>query len=146
MMYPTVATLPFRKIYGIDFEYCSKDGAIPEIVCMVVQDLNTNEVSRYWATELYDMSDPPFETGQDVALITYFAPAGLPSAAIIYYAFLRRIQKEKKQLEIKGKILEKSGYQEVMYTERYEGDMAGMNASYSDMGSIKENIETRMNR
>ena len=29
---------------------------------------------------------------------------------IIYYAFLRRIQKEKKQLEIKGKILERSGY------------------------------------
>jgi hypothetical protein len=24
--------------------------------------------------------------------------------------------------------------------------MAGMNASYSDMGSIKESIETRMNR
>jgi hypothetical protein len=24
--------------------------------------------------------------------------------------------------------------------------MSGMNASYSDMGSIKENIETRMNR
>ena len=46
---------------------------------------------------------------------------------IIYYAFLRRIQKEKKQLEIKGKILEKSGYQEVMYTEKFEGDMAGMN-------------------
>ncbi|AMO43150.1 RNA polymerase sigma factor for latetranscription [Cyanophage S-RIM32] len=65
---------------------------------------------------------------------------------IIYYAFLRRIQKEKKQLEIKGKILERSGYQEVMYTEKFEGDMAGMNMSYSDMGSIKENIETRMNR
>ena len=29
---------------------------------------------------------------------------------IIYYAFLRRIQKEKKQMEIKNKILEKSGY------------------------------------
>ena len=65
---------------------------------------------------------------------------------IIYYAFLRRIQKEKRQLEIKSKILQKSGYQEVMYTETYEGDMAGMNQSYSDMGSIKENIETRMNR
>ena len=35
---------------------------------------------------------------------------------IIYYAFLRRIQKEKRQLEIKSKILEKSGHQEVMYT------------------------------
>jgi hypothetical protein len=65
---------------------------------------------------------------------------------IIYYAFLRRIQKEKKQLEIKGKILERSGYQEIMHTDVYEGDMAGMNASYSDMGSIKESIETRMNR
>ena len=65
---------------------------------------------------------------------------------IIYYAFLRRIQKEKRQLEIKSKILEKSGHQEIMHTDTYEGDMAGMNASYTDMGSIKENIETRMNR
>jgi DNA polymerase-1 len=86
MMYPTVATLPFRKIYGIDFEYCGKDGAIPEIVCMVVQDLNTNEVSRYWATELYDMSDPPFETGEDVALITYFAPAEVQSMLALQWS------------------------------------------------------------
>jgi|TARA_X000001036_G_scaffold108832_1_gene101998 hypothetical protein len=65
---------------------------------------------------------------------------------IIYYAFLRRIQKEKKQMEIKNKILERSGYDEVMHTDSYTGDMQGMNASYSDMGSIKENIETKMNR
>ena len=65
---------------------------------------------------------------------------------IIYYAFLRRIQKEKKQLEIKGKILERSGYDEVMHTDTYDGSMSGMNAAYSDMGSIKENIETKMNR
>ena len=32
---------------------------------------------------------------------------------IIHYAFLRRIQKEKKQLEIKSKIISKSGYDEV---------------------------------
>jgi hypothetical protein len=32
---------------------------------------------------------------------------------IIHYAFLRRIQREKKQLEIKNKILERSGYDEV---------------------------------
>ena len=65
---------------------------------------------------------------------------------IIWYAFLRRIQKEKKQLEIKNKILERSGYDQVMHTDDYGSDMAGMNHSYSDMGSIKENIETRMNR
>ena len=33
---------------------------------------------------------------------------------IIHYAFLRRIQKEKKQLEIKTKIIEKTGFDEVM--------------------------------
>jgi hypothetical protein len=79
MMYSTVAALPFRKIYEIDFEYCGKDGAIPEIVCMVVRDLETHEVALYWATDLYKMSDPPFETGEDVALITYFAPAEVQS-------------------------------------------------------------------
>ena len=85
-MYPTVAALPFRKIYGIDFEYCGKDGAIPEIVCMVTQDLNTQEVSRYWATELCEMSDPPFETGEDVALITYFAPAEVQSMLALHWS------------------------------------------------------------
>ena len=65
---------------------------------------------------------------------------------IIYYAFLRRIQKEKKQMEIRNKILEKSGYDEVMHTDTYDGTMSGMNASHSDMGSIKENIEIKMNR
>ena len=65
---------------------------------------------------------------------------------IIHYAFLRRIQKEKKQMEIKNKILEKSGYDEVMHTDSYTGDMQGMNANQADMGSIKENIEIKMNR
>ena len=33
---------------------------------------------------------------------------------IIHYAFLRRIQREKRQLEVKNKILERSGYEQVM--------------------------------
>ncbi len=33
-----------------------------------------------------------------------------------------------------------------MHTDSYDGTMTGMNASYSDMGSIKENIEAKMNR
>ena len=35
---------------------------------------------------------------------------------IIHYAFLRRIQREKRQLDIKNKIIEKSGYSEVLMT------------------------------
>jgi hypothetical protein len=65
---------------------------------------------------------------------------------VIYFAFLRRIQKEKKQLEIKTKMLERSGYDHVMYTESFEGDMAGLNQSYSDMSGIKENLEIKNKR
>ena len=57
-----------------------------------------------------------------------------------------RISKEKKQLDIKNKLLEKSGYDEVMHTDNYGSDMLDMNSSFSDMGTIKENIEVRMNR
>ena len=57
---------------------------------------------------------------------------------IIYYAFLRRIQKEKKQLEIKTKILERSGYDEVF------SDDGMMGGSSSDYNSIKDAVQTRM--
>ena len=52
---------------------------------------------------------------------------------IIHYAFLRRIQKEKKQLEIRQKIIDRSGFEEVMSSD------AGDN--YSDYNSIKDNVQ-----
>ena len=58
---------------------------------------------------------------------------------IIHYAFLRRIQKEKKQLEIKTKIIERSGYEEVMVVEEGAGGPA------SDYNQIKDAVQTRMN-
>jgi hypothetical protein len=65
---------------------------------------------------------------------------------IIYFAFLRRISKEKKQLEIKAKILEKSGFDEVLYMDSHTGDMSGYNTSSSDLNSIKESLEIRSKR
>jgi hypothetical protein len=47
---------------------------------------------------------------------------------IVYYAFLRRIAKEKKQLEIKSKIIERCGYDEVFT---------------ADVSSIKDGINYR---
>ena len=79
MMYTEVASLPFRKIYAIDFEYCGADGEIPKIVCMVIEDLRSGEVSRYWRDDLCEMRTPPFETGEDVALLGYYAPAEVQS-------------------------------------------------------------------
>ena len=60
---------------------------------------------------------------------------------IIHYAFLRRIQKEKKQLEIKTKIIEKTGYDEVMMVD--EGLLFGSRSEYN---TIKDNVSYRNNR
>ena len=65
---------------------------------------------------------------------------------IIYFAFLRRIQREKKQLEIKAKILERSGFDEVLHMDNHSGDMYGYSSSSADMNSIKENLEMRSKR
>ena len=54
---------------------------------------------------------------------------------IIYYAFLRRIQKEKRQLDIKDKIIEKSGFDEI----------ATVDESDHSYNQIKSKIEMRMN-
>ena len=78
-MYTEVGSLPFRKIYAIDFEYCGADGEIPNIVCMVIQDLQSDGVSRCWRDDLREMRTPPFEAGEDVAIVSYFAPAEVQS-------------------------------------------------------------------
>ena len=55
---------------------------------------------------------------------------------IIHYAYLRRIQKEKRQMDIRSKIIERSGFEEVMSGD---GDVY----SSSDYNSIKENIQNK---
>ena len=57
---------------------------------------------------------------------------------IIHYAFLRRIQKEKKQLEIKNKIIEKNGYEEV-----FHDDSLTEGGNFSDYNSIKDSIHSK---
>jgi hypothetical protein len=58
---------------------------------------------------------------------------------IIHYAFLRRIQREKKQMEIKNKILERSGYDEV-FVDNNTLDRS----NYSDYNQIKDNVHTKL--
>ena len=58
---------------------------------------------------------------------------------IIYYAFLRRISQEKKQLEIKNKIIEKSGYQEV-FDDNNQID----GSNFSDYNQIKDNVHSKL--
>jgi len=58
---------------------------------------------------------------------------------IIHYAFLRRIQREKRQLEIKNKILEKSGYSEV-FDDNNQID----GSNYAEYNSIKDAVHSKL--
>jgi len=60
---------------------------------------------------------------------------------MMYYAFLRRIQKEKKQLDIKTKIIERTGFDEVMVV-----DDTALSGSSSEYNTIKDNIVYKTNR
>lgn len=57
---------------------------------------------------------------------------------IIHYAFLRRIQREKKQLEIKNKILERTSFDQVFDDNSIDG------TNYSDYNSIKDAIHSKL--
>jgi len=58
---------------------------------------------------------------------------------IIHFAFLRRIQREKRQLEIKNKIIERSGFSEV-----FGDDNTIDGSNYSDYNSIKDAIHSKL--
>ena len=57
---------------------------------------------------------------------------------IIYFAFLRRISMEKKQLEIKNKILEKTNFDEVFDSNDLDSD------NYSEYNSIKDAVYSKL--
>jgi len=58
---------------------------------------------------------------------------------IIHYAFLRRIQREKRQLDIKNKIIERSGYSEV-----FDDNNTLDGSNYSDYNSIKDAVHSKL--
>ena len=58
---------------------------------------------------------------------------------IIHYAFLRRIQREKRQLDIKNKIIERSGYQEV-----FDDNNSIDGSNYAEYNSIKDAVHAKL--
>jgi hypothetical protein len=58
---------------------------------------------------------------------------------IIHYAFLRRIQREKRQLEIKNKIIERSGFSEV-----FDDNNTLDGSNYSEYNSIKDAVHSKL--
>lgn len=59
----------------IDFEFQALNGNRPRPVCLVVKDLRSGEIRRYWRDELNALSRAPFPTGKNDLVVAYFASA-----------------------------------------------------------------------
>jgi len=72
----------FDHVWIIDFEYISKDGNRPEVVCMVAKDTVTGKEIRLWRDQLRRLKKAPFGTGTKSLIISFYAPAEMS----VFYA------------------------------------------------------------
>jgi DNA polymerase family A len=73
-MIPTTFS-SFREIWSVDFEFNAPDGELPEIRCMVAQELHSGRTLRYWVEELRHFTRAPFSTSAEALMIAYSASA-----------------------------------------------------------------------
>lgn len=69
------AAIPFRSIWGVDFEFRSVDGEHPVPICMVAREYRSGRVIRLWQHELAQLSSAPFDVGDDAVMVAYMAAA-----------------------------------------------------------------------
>ena len=77
MNYTSWRDLPYRAIYTADTEFYGDDADLKTPVCLVVRELFSGTVQRYWQDELNAMLRAPFDTGPESLFVSYFAPAEL---------------------------------------------------------------------
>jgi DNA polymerase-1 len=69
----TAVSLPFARVILEDFEFVSKPGERPDVVCGVFHDLSTEQPVRLWRDQLGDQ--PPYAIGPDMAVVCFVANA-----------------------------------------------------------------------
>lgn len=75
MAYQRCHELPFSKIHIVDTEFFGDDGDHKIPVCLVVRELLSGRVDRYWMDELRLFDSPPFDIGLTSLFVAYFASA-----------------------------------------------------------------------
>jgi DNA polymerase-1 len=69
----TIADLPFREVWLVDFEFCGDPGDRPIPVCLVAKEFRTGRVIRLWQDEFG--AAPPYPTGPETLFVAYYASA-----------------------------------------------------------------------
>jgi hypothetical protein len=125
-----VITLAKPENYEPKVRYITEYGR-DEVFCLEESETNSFVLSNGLLTGNCVQYIHNFDPEKSTNPFAYFTQ-------IIHYAFLRRIQKEKRQLEIKSKIIEKTGFDEVMTID--DGLLSGNNSEYN---SMKDAIQYR---
>jgi DNA polymerase-1 len=63
----------FEEIWIVDFEFISKHGQRPDVVCLVARELRSGQTIRLWCDQLG--ADPPYRTDGKVLFICFVANA-----------------------------------------------------------------------
>ena len=156
--YAGLHSISYRKIERKENDGSYKNGKSLYVITLAKPEQyepKVRYIKEYGEDEVYCLEEPVTNsfvlangllTGNCVQYIHNFDPEKSKNpfayfTQIIHYAFLRRIQKEKKQLEIKTKIIERTGFDEVMMV-----DDSLLSGHSSDYNTIKDNVSYRNNR
>jgi DNA polymerase I len=63
----------FNSINVVDTEFCAPEGENPSVVCLVIKELISGKVHRYWHDELGP--EPPFRIDDSALLVAFMADA-----------------------------------------------------------------------
>ena len=69
---PRARVMCYREIWAIDFEFRAPAGHRPEVVCLCARELLSGRVIQLWVDEF---GACPFDTGDDVLFVAFFASA-----------------------------------------------------------------------
>ena len=65
--------LPFAEIWLFDFEFVSKPGERPDVVCLAALEVRSGRALRLWRDQLTDI--PPYNVGKDALFVCFVANA-----------------------------------------------------------------------
>jgi hypothetical protein len=81
--------LPFREIWGVDFEFIATDGEPPDPVCVVAKEFRTGRTIRLMRDEMGD--SPPYDISIDSLFVAYSAHAEMSCHLVLGWPLPARI-------------------------------------------------------
>ena len=72
----TVTDLPFEQIWFADFEYISKPGELPDVICLCARELRSGQTVRLWRDgETNRLELPPYRLDDKALFVCFVANA-----------------------------------------------------------------------